>query len=117
MLSPGDEQHLPNMLLLVQVAVRLGGLAHRERLVYQNPDDPVPDEFHGRPELVRRRYPEAGDAPAVLEQPDNVQINDLARVRPAGDQDAIITQHLQVHREVRTGHGVEYRVEAAPARL
>src|SRR5215469_18306659 len=84
--SLGNEQHLPDMPLLVEVAMRLHGLAHREGPVHQDLDDPVPDEVHGRPQLVRRRYPEADDAPAVLEQLDHVEIYGLARVRAAGDQ-------------------------------
>src|SRR5215470_11322813 len=70
--SLGNQQHLPDMPLLVQVAVRLRGLAHRERLVHRDRDDPVPDEVHGRAELVRWRDPEADDPPAVLEQLDHV---------------------------------------------
>src|SRR5207247_1516659 len=99
--SPGNEQHLPDMLLPVQVAVRLGGPAHRERHVYRDLDYPAPDEVHGRAELVGRRDPEADDAPAVLEQLDHVERDDLAGVRPAGDQGPVIAQHLEVRAELR----------------
>src|SRR5947209_7719398 len=55
--SPGGEQDLPDVLLPVQVAVRLGGLAQGERPGDRDLDGPAADEVHGRAELVGRRDP------------------------------------------------------------
>ncbi len=67
--------------------------------------------------FVRRRHPETDDAPAVLEQPDDVENNDLAGVRAAGDEDAVVAQERQVGpEEFLSSHGVQDGVKRASTR-
>src|SRR5260221_7555840 len=88
--SAGNEEHLSDMLLPLDEAVRFRGVAHRERPGDGDLDLPVRDEAQRRPELVRRGHAKADDAPAVLEQPDHVDLDTLASVRAAGDESAVL---------------------------
>ena len=92
-------------------------LGERERAVdgHGDPARRAPSAER-RSDLVRRRHPEAEDAVAVAEELDDVERDDLAGVRAAGDEAAVRRHRRQVLGEAGAAGGVDDDVDTAAAR-